>query len=375
MNRLRRRLLAGFALGAVLRRARAAFDYPQVEPRSIAFPRDYGAHLAYRIEWWYMTGLLDPPDKSSEPRLGIQLTFFRIRPPVDPDNPSRFAAHQLVLAHAAVADPRRGALLHQERIERAGFGIASVSELGTEVHIDRWGLHRDPTSGVYRGQARGARFALQVTARPTQPPLLQGQHGYSRKGPAGAPEVPASFYYSEPQLVLEALVSTDSDSEGALRTGRGWLDHEWSSRVLPPQAAGWDWMGCNLNDGSALTAFQIRPAGDAVETEPWFAYASLRARGALIRTFEASQVRFEVLQRWTSPRTRAVYPVAQRLRVGERVFETRPLMLDQELDPRAAGGVAYWEGASDLLEDGRVIGEGYLELTGYAAPMSDLFTG
>lgn len=375
MNRLRRRLLAGLALGAVLPRARAALDYARVEPRSVAFPRDFSAHLAYRIEWWYLTGLLYAPQGSSKPRLGIQLTFFRVRPPVDPENPSRFAAHQLVLAHAAVADPRRGVLLHEERIERTGFGIASVSDLDTDVQIDGWHLQRDPASGVYQGQAQGARFSLQLTARPTQQPLPQGQRGYSRKGPAGSPDVPASFYYSEPQLALKARVSTDSGSEDAPRVGRGWLDHEWSSRVLSPQAAGWDWIGFNLDDGSALTAFRIRRAGVTDEAEPWFAYASLRTRGAPVRTFEASQVRFEPLQRWTSPRTRAVYPVAQRLRVGERVFETRPLMPDQELNPQATGAVAYWEGASDLLEGGRVVGEGYLELTGYAAPMSDLPTG
>jgi len=29
----------------------------------------------------------------------------------------------------------------------------------------------------------------------------------------------------------------------------------------------------------------------------------------------------------------------------------------------------YWEGASELLEDGQRVGRGYLEMTGYVAPM------
>jgi predicted secreted hydrolase len=57
------------------------------------------------------------------------------------------------------------------------------------------------------------------------------------------------------------------------------------------------------------------------------------------------------------------------VRVGDRTFETRPLMNDQELDSRASTGAVYWEGASELLENGRPVGRGYLEMTGYVAPM------
>jgi predicted secreted hydrolase len=75
------------------------------------------------------------------------------------------------------------------------------------------------------------------------------------------------------------------------------------------------------------------------------------------------------LAEWTSPRTRAGWPVAQRVSVGGRVFSTSPLMKDQELDSRMTTGAVYWEGASELLEDGRRVGRGYLEMTGYVAPI------
>ena len=39
-----------------------------------------------------------------------------MRTDVDPDNPSAFAARQLVIAHAALSDPARGKLLLDERI-------------------------------------------------------------------------------------------------------------------------------------------------------------------------------------------------------------------------------------------------------------------
>ncbi len=185
--------------------------------------------------------------------IGFQITFFRTRTTIDPANPSAFAAKQLVIAHAAIADPARGTLLHDERIARTGFGAASVSTEDTDVLLDRWRLVRSPQSGAYRGVVAARGFTLELDAQPTQPLLLQGEAGYSRKGPLATQ---ASYYYSQPQLAVRARLTRDGKTEE--RTGRGWLDHEWSSTLLADDAAGWDWIGMNLDDGSALTAFSIR---------------------------------------------------------------------------------------------------------------------
>jgi len=336
--------------------------YPTVKPRPLVFPRDHGAHPDYRIEWWYLTGWLDAQPQP----LGFQVTFFRTRTSIDPANPSRFAAHQLIIAHAAIADPARGALLKDQRVARAGFGLADASEADTDVRLDRWTFRRDP-DGRYQCEIAARSFNLRFAATPTQPLLLQGEDGLSRKGP-GVEQ--ASYYYTVPQLDVEAHLTREGQTLKAQTievSGRAWLDHEWSSTLLDPEATGWDWIGMNLDDGSALTAFQIRrkEAGAAL-----YAYASLREPGsARVQTFAPAAVGFEPLARWTSPRTGAVYPVAQRIRVGERVFETEPLFDDQELDSRASAGAVYWEGASRLREAGRLVGRGYLELTGYGAPM------
>ena len=128
-----------------------------------------------------------------------------------------------------------------------------------------------------------------------------------------------------------------------------------------------DRVGMNLDDGAALTAFQVRRRGSGVKL---YAYASLREAGsAKARVFGADEVDFAPVERWTSPRTRGVWPVAQRVRVGPRTFETKPLFADQELDSRASTGAVYWEGASLLLEGGRRVGRGYLEMTGYVEPI------
>ena len=353
----RRALLLAVAL-PLARAAQAQVEYPRVTPRPLVFPRDHGAHPEYRTEWWYLTGWLDAAGRDS---LGFQLTFFRVRTPVVARG-SRFSAEQLLIAHAAIADPARGALLHDERVQRALPGLVEVSTADTDVRLDRWRFVRDAASGRYLATIPARGFELQFTAIPTQPLLLQGRDGFSQKGPQ--PEQ-ASHYYSQPQLAIEATLRSDASSVSY--GGRGWLDHEWSSSVLDPKAAGWDWIGMNLDDGRALTAFEIRPTtpGPAI-----YRYASLRADGGPVRTFGPDEVRFETLASWRSPRTGAVYPVARRLTIGEFVFETQPLMNDQELDSRATTGAVYWEGASELLQSGRRVGRGYLEMTGYVAPMS-----
>jgi predicted secreted hydrolase len=353
----RRTLLLALAGLPWVARAGEAVRYPAVTPRRLVFPRDHGAHPEYRIEWWYLTGWLDT---AAQP-LGFQVTFFRTRTTIDAANPSRFAAQQLIIAHAAIADPARGSLLKDERIARAGFGIASATERDTDVRLDRWQLVRRG-DGAYESVIMARSFTLRLTATPTQALLLQGDDGFSRKGPNVEQ---ASHYYTQPQLAVDAELTRAGATVAA--TGRAWLDHEWSSTLLDPDAAGWDWVGMNLDDGAALTAFQIRRKDSSAAL---YSYASLRAAGSTrVQTLAPQAVRFEPLARWVSARTRATYPVAQRITVGDRVFETRPLFDDQELDSRSSAGAVYWEGASRLFEGGRAAGRGYLEMTGYVAPI------
>jgi predicted secreted hydrolase len=152
-------------------------------------------------------------------------------------------------------------------------------------------------------------------------------------------------------------------------TGTAWLDHEWSSQVLDPQATGWDWTGINLQDGGSLMAFRIRARDGGVV----WSHATLCDAQGRVTQYGPDAVRFVPRTRWTSPRTGASYPVALDLELGRGPGATRwridPLQPDQELDSRRSTGAVYWEGAVGVTRDGRPAGRGYLELTGYASPM------
>ena len=334
--------------------ARAEVVYPPVIPGvQLEFPRDEGAHPQHRIEWWYVTGLADDEDGRE---LGFQVTFFRVRPGLGEDNPSRFAPRQILFGHAAIADPVLGRLRHAERSARAGFELAFAREGRTDVRLEDWSLVQD--GDRYRTRVSGEDFSLDLELRRTQQPLLQGEGGFSRKGPDPRS---ASYYYSHPHLEVSGSLVLQGRST-ALK-GEAWLDHEWSSDFFEQGAQGWDWMGINLADGGALMAFRMR---DTAGGKLWAA-ATLRDGSGAVQTFAPGQVEWTPLARWTSPRTGAEYPVRWRVRVGERTYTVEPLIEDAELDSRASTGTIYWEGPVRLLaEDGREAGRGYLELTGYA---------
>ena len=341
---------------AALLVAAAPAPYPIVTPgRGFAFPADHGGHPDYRTEWWYVTGNLRA-DNGRE--FGFQITFFRVRPRVDRANPSAFAARQILFAHVALSDAQSTRLLHDSRSARAGFGIANARLGDGDVAIRDWRLVRR-SDGIWRTRVAARGFSLDLALKPTQPPLLQGNRGYSRKGPDTAE---ASYYYSIPQMAVRGTIKIGDASHTVF--GKAWLDREWSSNYLNPLAVGWDWTGLNFDDGSALMLFRIRRANG---TTLW-AGGSYRDAKARLVVLAPHDVLFRTRQRWRSSRTGAIYPVAQsvtvRLPTGIRTLALAPAFDDQEVDARRSGLPVYWEGV--VKTQG---GAGYLELTGYVAPL------
>jgi predicted secreted hydrolase len=203
------------------------------------------------------------------------------------------------------------------------------------VWIDDWSLFLD--GDRYRAKVAGRDFAFDFTLAARGAPVLQGERGFSRKGYRPGE---ASYYYSQPHLAVSGSVN------GRPIKGSAWLDHEWSSAYLAPEAAGWDWAGINLDDGTSLTAFQMRAKKGGIHYAP-------------------PGVTMKPLRWWRSPRTGVEYPVS--MQVNDLRLE--PLMDDQELDARASVGTIYWEGAVRAFKDKSEVGRGYLELTGYWQPM------
>ena len=365
-----------------------ARELSPIDPRRrLQSPRDHGAHSGVRTEWWYLTGWAGTWDR---PTHGFQITFFRHRTGLAQNLPGRLAPRQLLFAHAAITDLATRRHEHADRIARwSGEDDpsipASASSTDADVRIGRWRLRRDtegngspstassaasmaaspaPSSSgasgsVWRIEAQSESLGLTLQSRATQPWLLQGQEGFSRKGPQIAQ---ASHYITEPQLSTRGQLRLGSQPAVPV-SGVGWMDHEWSEALLDPQAVGWDWIGMNLLDGSALTAFRLRRAdGSAL-----WAGGSWRKPGGAAQAFETDAVRWTPGRTWRSPGSNALYPVEWTVDTPAGRHTVRSLLDSQELDSRRSTGTVYWEGLSELLDErGQRVGLGYLEMTGYA---------
>ena len=352
--------------------ALAAAAAPAQAPSTLRFPADFGAHPETRTEWWYVTGSL----QAGARLWGFQVTFFRaatevvraVAPSESQAPASRFDASQLLFAHAALTDLEAGRLRHDQRIARSGFGIAQAQVGDTAITLRDWQLTRAPSPADARFSRYSAKvasdtagFGFELTFDTTQPVLLQGDAGLSRKGSA---EADTSRYYSEPQLAARGRLTLEGKRIEV--RGLAWLDHEWSGSFIPPQAVGWDWIGMNLDDGSALTAFRLRRAdGSSV-----YAGGSFRAPTGPMQNFGPDEVRFTPVRHWASASTKARYPVQWTVVTPAGTFRVNALLDNQELDSRASAGAVYWEGLSELLDaKGMRVGRGYLEMTGYAAAL------
>ncbi|MDB5851403.1 MAG: carotenoid 1,2-hydratase, partial [Rhodoferax sp.] len=272
---------------------------PPLSVPNLRFPRDLGSHPDFGTEWWYITGYARAAAAGGAAReFGFQLTFFRSRVDVAQAMTSQFAARQLLFAHAALTDVQGRKLWHDQRIARAGFGVAESSETDTGVRLRDWSLLRQDVPGAsgsavstYVAALPAQDFGLQLRLTATQPLLLQGQQGLSRKGSEAAQ---ASYYVSQPQLAVQGRLQLQGQRFD-IAEGRAWLDHEWSQALLHPEALGWDWIGLNLEDGGALTAFHLRRAdGSAL----WDG-GSFRGADGVLRVFTHGEVVFEAVRHWT----------------------------------------------------------------------------
>ena len=338
--------------------AAPTITYPDVKPGyQLQFPQDEGSHPDFRTEWWYVTGWLKAGDGRER---GFQITFFRARPEsVAQDNPSTFAPKQILFAHVALSDPAEKKLLHAQRIARAGLGLAEAKTGLTHVWINDWSLQQQGSR--YLANIATPEFRFEFAFDAGRPPMLNGDRGYSQKSPN---PLAASYYYSIPHLEVSGTLTQRGKPQNV--TGTAWLDHEWSSEYIDARAVGWDWTGINFDDGGALMAFRMR---DKTGKALWASGTYRRGDGST-RALHSEEITFSPIKNWRSPRSGADYPISVRIRAGDEEWVLAPLLDDQELDSSDTTRAIYWEGAVHVLKDGKRVGRGYLELTGYAKALN-----
>ncbi len=352
-------------------------DYARITgPCGFVFPADHADHPDHRTEWWYWTGNL--ADQAGR-RYGFQLTFFRRRlsPPnadaARPEPSSPWRTSQLYLAHAAVSAFEAGEHRAGQIMARGAAGLAGVERDksgAARVFLKDWSARIGPDRHELRAQSRGSGetggFTLRLTLAPEKPAVAHGQGGYSRKGKR--PES-ASCYYSFTRLRAEGSIEMDGRIVDV--TGLAWMDHEYSSELLEPGLVGWDWFSLQFDDRTELMAFFLR---DTLGGPSHASGGSFVEPTASVIQLSQGDMRLNVLDYWTSPRTGARYPSGWRLQVPALDLDVtiRPAMADQEMRTGKTTGVTYWEGgvrAAGTVRGRSTQGRGYVEMTGYAGSL------
>lgn len=367
---LRRKILrwmtAAILLGVCYAGAEQLTDWRRVTgPPEIDLPRDHGAHLEYRTEWWYVTGLVTG-DRGR--RYGFQMTFFRQG--LDPTEPapgtSRLRARQVMAAHLAVADVAEERFYHAQRLRRIAGGLAGASEKDLDLWLDDWWMRRgtDDAFTVFAHDPEQA-IGLALEMRPQRGVVRHGEGGYSRKGSEPGN---ASVYLSMTRLRVIGELSVSGQQMQV--EGEAWFDHEWGSSQLGAGIVGWDWFSLRLDDGDDLMVYRLRRADGSAG--PFSSGTLVRPNGETV-VLPRKGIEIESKGWWQSQETNARYPISWKLRVPteEIDLDVRSLMPNCELDGTATTGVVYWEGP--VQATGSHTGEGYLEMTGYAGSMSGVF--
>lgn len=349
-----------------------AQDYQLALPGyRLQFPRDDFNHENYQTEWWYFTGNLRARDGH---RFGFELTFFRQgvsrqpgsrQPGSDSDagpQPGPWDVRDLWMAHLALSDFAAQRFHHQERLNRAGPGLAGVDAGNGLIWNGNWFAHLSGGQAQLRGIGPDFSFALQLAS--AKPPVLQGQDGVSRKaaGPGHA-----SHYYSRTRLLTNGSLQVNGQTYQV--EGTSWMDHEFFTGSMAPGETGWDWLSVQFNDGSELMLYRLRHQDGTIDPYSSGSYVDPQGKSRFLSLRDFSMKPEGSV--WVSPATKAAYPLRWRVAVPalHLAFDvTTPLRAQEMTGPF---GPSYWEGAVEIAgtrAGAPARGVGYLEMAGYAHP-------
>jgi predicted secreted hydrolase len=333
--------------------------------RPLRLPQDQGPHADFQTEWWYYTGNLDSADGR---HFGYQLTFFRralLPPQLVVQRPSDWATNQVYMAHFALTDVAANRYQAFERLSRGAAGLAGAQIDPYEVWLEDWQVSQVSTN-TYQLQARQGGWAINLSLQDVKGFILQGDRGYSRKGPA---QGQASYYYSLTRLQTQGKVT--SGGVDYMVNGLSWMDHEFSTSALDKNQVGWDWFALQMDNQSELMVYQLRRADGSPDP---FSSGSYIGPDSRVRSLAHQDFQIQIKGHWTSPQNKASYPDRWTITIpGEDlILNIEPYIPDQELSL----SFVYWEGAVKFsgTQHGKPIsGSGYVELTGYASSLGGKF--
>jgi predicted secreted hydrolase len=180
-------------------------------------------------------------------------------------------------------------------------------------------------------------------------PLLEGGNGYINLNHK------KTYYYSLTNLKTKGKIKIKNKWIDI--NGKSWMDRQWANESFSEDK--WVWFSIQLNNKTEMVCFIY---GDK-EIKTYLASISYPDnKQEHFKEFEIIPLGME----WTSPKTKAVYPLKWRIKAPSRDIdlEVVPLIKEQEM---LFGSINYWEGPikiNGLFNHKKVKGVGFMELVG-----------
>jgi len=298
----------------------------------VELPRDDGRHSDEPIEWWYWTGHLE----TAEGRwFGFELAIFAAE--LIPGQGGQ-------MAHFAVTDIDGGTFHYDSQLSpEAALAVENGFRFAVSPQTAVGGNGRDTLHGEVDD------YVLDVSLESTKPAVLQHGDGYAEYDVGGY-----TYYYSRERMAATGTIGVAGQTFDV--TGTAWFDHQWGE-LGQVMNTGWDWFALQLDGGTELMLYILRPKGGDVSLGGSFTDADCQ-------TTELGPENLKVtsLGEWTSPDTDCTYPSGWTVEFGDQSYTLTPVLEDQELYD-VAPAPKYWEGAATVRGDGT--GRAYIELVGY----------
>ncbi|MEM7343514.1 MAG: lipocalin-like domain-containing protein [Chloroflexota bacterium] len=331
-----------------LRSPESLDQFPPPETiEAITFPKDFGAHPAYKTESWAYYGQL--VDEQGN-RYGLQFSIFRFGlTPGITQRASEWSTNQIYVASFSLTQVSDQTFTQAERFSRGNNRLAGVETNPYRVWLEDWSVS-EIGPDTFQINIRTPTISLDVQMTPTKPAILPTAQSLLN------PEEGYAYTLSSNSTTGTITVGGEPISV----TGHLWHHHRWGKlENLTQEELGWDWFSLSLDNNQELTYFATRrqdgtPNPDSIEI------ILIDEKGVPKRLSPAA-ISLTSSSQWESLRTQAQYPTSWTLDIPDEGLKLSitPTLVDQELD----GLAPRWVGL--VTVEGTSTGHGYIELTGY----------
>ena len=187
--------------------------------------------------------------------------------------------------------------------------------------------------------------------------LLEGGNGFLNLNSK------TTYYYSLTNLKTEGRIKIKNKWLDV--KGKSWMDHQWADASYSEDV--WDWFSVQLDNNTEMVCCRY----DDGKSKTYFADISYA------NNVQEHYKKIEIIpleKRWTSPKSKAVYPLVWKIKIPEKNIE---LSLTAKIDNQEIlfGSINYWEGplmVNGLFGDKKVNGVGFMELVGYPSQYNNV---